>query len=162
MERMGRWTKPQTVIALLVRLVLGAIFIYAGTIKALDPAAFASAVDAYRLLPYPAVVALALYLPWVEIACGLGLLRPRIQLGALSLLFVLSLVFTVAIASAWIRDLDISCGCFGAGATGAAVLRHSLLRSVTLAFLSALLLWREQGSRTGGARIPPAAGGGVS
>jgi len=147
--------------ALVTRLVVGGVFVYAGATKALDPAAFAAAIAAYRLLPYPAVAALALYLPWLEMACGLGLFWPRLRLGASSMLFALCAVFTIAIASAWIRDLDISCGCFGAGATGAAALRHSLLRSITLAFLSAGLLWQEQATPAGEDRrtSPPPSGG---
>jgi uncharacterized membrane protein YphA (DoxX/SURF4 family) len=149
--------------ALVARVILGAVFIYAGAAKALDPAAFAAAVDGYRLLPYPAVAVLAVYLPWLEIACGLGLFWPSTRLGALSLLFALCLVFAAAIASAWIRDLDISCGCFGAGATGAAALRHSLLRAITLAFLSAGLLWREQTQRASeDTGVSPPVPGGVS
>jgi uncharacterized membrane protein YphA (DoxX/SURF4 family) len=157
---MDRGANAETMMALVGRAILGAVFVYAGALKALDPAAFAAAVDGYRLLPSPVVAALALYLPWLEIACGLGLFWPPTRLGALSLLFALCLVFAVAIASAWIRDLDISCGCFGAGATGAAALRRSLLRAIALAFLSAGLLWREQVARAGeGTRFPPPAPG---
>jgi uncharacterized membrane protein YphA (DoxX/SURF4 family) len=131
-------------LTLAARILLGAVFVYAGATKALDPAAFAAAIDAYRLLPYPLVVLVALYLPWIEIACALGLFWRRTRLGSLWVIFALCLVFTGAIASAWIRDLDISCGCFGAGATGAAALRRSLLRSLTLALVSAGVLWRER------------------
>jgi putative oxidoreductase len=156
---MDRGANAETLMTLAGRLILGAVFAYAGAAKALNPAAFAVAIDAYRLLPHPMVAALALYLPWIEISCAVGLFTPRVRTGALSLLFVLCVVFAVAIASAWIRDLDISCGCFGAGETGAASLRRSLLRSVTLAFLSAVLLWREQALRArGGANIPPQEG----
>ena len=126
------------------RIVLAAVFVYAGTVKALDPAAFADAIDGYRLLPYPAGAALALILPWIEMAGGLGVLWTRTRLGALSLLFSLCLIFGAAVASAWIRGLDITCGCFGEGASGAAALRASLLRSTLLALLSGALLWMEE------------------
>ncbi len=134
-------------VTLAARILLGAVFVYAGATKALDPAAFAAAIDAYRLLPYPLAVLVALYLPWLEIVCGLGLFWRRMRLGSLWVIFALCLVFTGALASAWIRNLDISCGCFGAGATGAAALRRSLLRSLTLAFVSSGLLWRERLAR---------------
>ncbi len=49
------------------------IFIYAGALKAIDPVQFASDIDNYKILPWPVSVALAFYLPWLEIFCALGL-----------------------------------------------------------------------------------------
>ncbi len=141
---MDRSIQKGPVIAMAGRVILAAVFVYAGVAKALDPAGFAGSINGYRLLPYPACAALALYLPWLEIACGLGVLWPRTRLGALSLLFFLCLIFGGAIASAWMRDLDIGCGCFGGGEAGAAALRGSLVRSVMLALLSGVLLWVEE------------------
>jgi uncharacterized membrane protein YphA (DoxX/SURF4 family) len=140
------------------RVVLAAVFIYAGVAKALDPAAFADSIDGYRLLPDPVGAALALYLPWLEIAGGLAVLWPRARLGALSLLFLLCLVFGIAIASAWVRDLNIGCGCFGGGAIGAAALRGSLLRSIALALLAGALLWVEEARCAGTKALPPTPG----
>jgi uncharacterized membrane protein YphA (DoxX/SURF4 family) len=138
-------------------LLLAGVFIYAGAVKALDPAAFAASIDSYRLLPYPVAVSLALYLPWLEIAGGLGVVLPRLRLGALSLIFLLCLVFAAAVASAWLRDLNIGCGCFGGGAIGAAALRESLVRSIALALLSGILL-RAEVSRVCTKALPRAAG----
>ena len=125
------------------RLALGAVFLCAGALKALDPAAFAAAVDRYRLLPYPAAAALALYLPWLEIACGAGVFWVRTRLGALNLLLGLCVMFSAALASAWWRHLDITCGCFGLGAGGPTALLFSLVRSLALGLASGLLLWGE-------------------
>jgi len=52
--------------------VLAGIFIYAGALKAIDPVQFASDIDNYKILPWPVSVALAFYLPWLEIFCALG------------------------------------------------------------------------------------------
>ena len=46
-------------IALGVRLVLGAVFVYAGIIKALHPDAFALQVENYRILGYAPSVAVS-------------------------------------------------------------------------------------------------------
>ena len=125
------------------RIVLAAVFLYAGGLKALDPAGFALSIDNYRLLPYPAAAALALYLPWLELGSGLAVLWPRIRPGALAVLLGLGLVFCGVIASAWLRSLDIGCGCFGGDAHGRSALAVSLLRSVFLVLLCAWLLGRE-------------------
>ena len=93
--------------------IVAGIFIYAGALKALDPVQFASGIDNYKILPWPVSVAFAFYLPWLEITCALGLLFRFLYRGALTLLIMLIVVFTVAVTAAKIRGLDITCGCFG-------------------------------------------------
>jgi len=78
-----------------------------------SPVEFASGIDNFKLVPWPVSVALAFYLPWLEIFCGLGLMFRLLYRGALTLLIILMLVFTLAITAAKVRGLDITCGCFG-------------------------------------------------
>ncbi len=93
--------------------VLAGIFIYAGALKAFDPVQFASDIDNYKILPWTVSVALAFYLPWLEIFCALALLFRFLYRGALSILTALVVVFTLATIAAKVRGLDITCGCFG-------------------------------------------------
>src|SRR5438876_2033 len=51
-----------------------------------NPVGFARDIDNYKILPWPAAVALALYLPWLEILCGLALIVRRLYRGAILLL----------------------------------------------------------------------------
>jgi putative oxidoreductase len=136
--------KSEAMIALVARIVLAAVFCYAGGVKALDPAGFALSIDHYQLLPWPAAAALAVYLPWLELGCGFGVLWSKTHGGALAILLGLGLVFSEATASALIRSLDISCGCFGDGGHGRFSLAISLIRSVSLTLLCGWLLWREK------------------
>ena len=78
-----------------------------------SPAEFANGIDNFKLLPWPVSVALAFYLPWLEIFCALGLVFRFLYRGALTLLIMLMVVFTLAITAAKVRGLDITCGCFG-------------------------------------------------
>src|SRR5216117_913053 len=94
-------------------LVLAGIFIYAGGLKAIDPVQFASDIDNYKILPWPVSVALAFYLPWLEIFCAIGLVFRFLYRGALSILTASVVVFTLATIAAKVRELDITCGCFG-------------------------------------------------
>jgi uncharacterized membrane protein YphA (DoxX/SURF4 family) len=96
-----------------VDLIVGAIFIYAGAIKAFEPIRFAGDIDNYKILPWSIGVRLAFYLPWLEILCGLALIIRRLYLGALSILTALVSIFIVATIAAKVRGLDITCGCFG-------------------------------------------------
>jgi len=96
-----------------VDLIVAAVFIYAGAIKALNPIRFAGDIDNYKILPWAIGVRLAFYLPWLEIFCGLALIARRLYLGGLSILTALICVFIVATVAAKVRGLDITCGCFG-------------------------------------------------
>ena len=101
------------VLSRILDFVLAGIFIYAGALKAYDPVQFASDIDNYKLLPWPVSVALAFYLPWLEIFCALGLVFRFLYRGALSILTASIVVFTLATIAAKVRGLDITCGCFG-------------------------------------------------
>jgi uncharacterized membrane protein YphA (DoxX/SURF4 family) len=104
-------------LANILRLLAGGVFLVAGVLKVLDPARFAADIDHFRLLRYFAVAPLALYLPWLEIICGLAVFVRAWRRSALVLLLALTIVFIAAITSAWMRGLDIRCGCFGAAST---------------------------------------------
>jgi putative oxidoreductase len=97
----------------IVDFVLAGIFIYAGALKAFDPVQFANDIDNYKILPWPVSVALAFYLPWLEIFCALGLVFRFLYRGALSILSASIVIFTLATIAAKVRGLDITCGCFG-------------------------------------------------
>ena len=102
--------------ALALRLVLGTVFLYAAWTKLRQPwALFALAIDAYGLLPEPAVIAVARVLPWAELLLG-GLLVSgrflRWSAGAASALLVF---FLAVMLRSYFKGLQIDCGCFGMG-----------------------------------------------
>ena len=103
---------PAKIILFLLRLILGGVFIYAGALKIVDPAEFARAVHNFQLTPRLLSTLIAIYLPWLEVLAGLALILRRLPLGAALALTAMSAVFLIALTSAWMRGLDISCGCF--------------------------------------------------
>lgn len=109
----------KTVTLWLLRVGLASVFIYAGVVKIGDPAGFTQEIEAYRLVPTVIAQATAVYLPWLEIAIGAGVLLPWTVRGAACLQAGLMVVFIVALSLAWARGLDITCGCFGGGAKAA-------------------------------------------
>ena len=123
-----------------IDFVVAGIFIYAGAIKAFDPVQFAGDVDNYKVLPWPVSVALAFYLPWLEIFCGLALVVRLFYRGALSILGVLILLFTLATIAAKVRGLDITCGCFGHASQHWSFPAHLMTNLAILAALLALLV----------------------
>ena len=135
-KRLMRWSPP------VLRIALGALFLFAGVLKALDPTAFFKAIENYQMLPHSAAVAGAYALPYLEIFCGTALILRRLHTGALALLTGLMLVFIAALLGAWMRGLDIDCGCFGAGDGKA---HYVLVLTRDLALLAGLcfLAWRS-------------------
>ncbi|MBW1678539.1 MAG: DoxX family membrane protein [Deltaproteobacteria bacterium] len=122
-------THPYT--ALLCRIVLGVGFIYSSWDKILHPEQFAQSVLNYRVLPPESVNLLAIILPWLEIVCGIFLLLGLFTGGSILVIIFMVTVFLVAIGSALIRGIDISCGCFPSnGAHGINILY--LLRDMTI------------------------------
>ncbi len=94
-------------------LAFGALFLWSGIAKIKDPISFAEAIRNYRLIGDPFAVALAHFLPWLEVFAGAAVMWERLRQGAAALLTGMLVVFTLGILSAWLRGLDITCGCFG-------------------------------------------------
>ena len=121
-----------------VAIIIGGLFIYAGVVKVIDPAEFARDIDNYKMLPWQMGVGLGLYLPWLEIFCGLALIFRFFYRGALSILTGLVVVFLVATIAAKVRGLDITCGCFGHVSQNWSFPAHLALDLAILAALAAL------------------------
>lgn len=139
---LGVWPSAFDVKRFLWRILdfaLAGIFIYAGALKAIDPVQFASDIDNYKLLPWPVSVAIAFYLPWLEIFCALGLVFRFLYRGALSILGASIVVFTLATITAKVRGLDITCGCFGHASQNWSFPSHLATNLAILAGLLALL-----------------------
>lgn len=97
------------------RLLLGAVFLYAGIIKAAAPAEeFAYAIESYKVVPGWLALVTAYTLPWFEIALGALLLAGVYLRLALAATVALLFVFEALLLSVIIRKIPVaSCGCFG-------------------------------------------------
>lgn len=124
-------------VADLLHLRLGDALVHFRQLSPASPVEFANGIDNFKLVPWPVSVALAYYLPWLEIFCALGLVFRLLYRGALTLLISLILVFTLAITAAKVRGLDITCGCFGHASQHWSFPSHL---ATNLAILAGLLL----------------------
>ena len=130
-------------IGLLARLTLGGVLFAAGYLKVGTPDKSQMAVRAYEMLPISVANLLGLILPPIEIVIGalliLGALtRVMAALGGFTMI-----VFIIAIAQAWVRGLNIDCGCFGGGgsvAPGETKYLQEILRDLGLVFLATYLI----------------------
>ena len=127
----------------IVDLIVGGIFVYAGVVKVLDPVQFANDIDNYKTLPWFVSVRLAVYLPWLEIFCGLALIFRFLYRGGLLILTALILVFMGATIAVKARGLDITCGCFGHASKNWNFSTHLVLDLLIL--LAAVVLFSRVG-----------------
>lgn len=130
--------KPHPLMALewLCRLILAAVFIVAAYPKLLEPAAFAKAIDNYRLavpiIGKSYVYLVAGFLPALELITGLGLLWNRTKHGAAGIAGFLLIVFIFLITTAVARGLNIDCGCFGSGITAKGLARMVGMQAILM------------------------------
>ena len=127
-------------IAALLRFGVGALFVYAGAVKIADPQQFALDVHHYQLTSFTVSVLVATYLPWLEFCAGLALIARRFTLGAPLALAGMMLAFIAALASAWMRGLDIACGCFGREADAIRTNFPALIARDAVLFAAVLVL----------------------
>lgn len=99
-------------------LLIGALFVVAAVAKLADLPTFARQIRNFHLAPVAITNLLAMVIPWIELLAGACLVvRLGVRSGAW-VVFGSLVVFTVAVAIALARHLNIECGCFGAlGAT---------------------------------------------
>jgi len=102
-------------IALVLRVLMGAWFVYAGGLKIFGTGLdrFVIDIENYRLVSGSLAVAVAYFIPWLEVVAGLCFMLGIMGKGTWLAMLGLVLAFTVSVGSAWWRGLDISCGCLG-------------------------------------------------
>ena len=131
-----------------LRVLLGAVLAAAGAAKAFQPQTFAVEVDRFQLTPWWLSVLLSYFLPWFEIVTAIALLCRPLYLGALLAVSGLGMLFAIAVGSAWLRGLDISCGCFGALVSGHVNAWHLLAALLLASVASALLVYSGRVRKT--------------
>jgi uncharacterized membrane protein YphA (DoxX/SURF4 family) len=121
-EKSGSRTKRKThrrpILPPLLRILIGAVFLYASYDKILHPGDFARAVHNYQILPAAAVNPVGVVLPWMELLLGIFLVMGAWLPGATVLSTLLLAVFNGALIFNLTRGLDVSCGCFSTQIAG--------------------------------------------
>lgn len=139
----------EAAVLMIVRVALGAMFIFAAWMKLKNPQAFADSVLAFKVFGQAdhLVILTTFVVPWLEAICGLLLVLGLWSRAAALALFMQLLVFTGGIISVLYRDIDVTCGCFGEyewPCTGAVSMCH-VGRNGALLIAMGLLVWRGGG-----------------
>lgn len=127
-------------VLMIIRLILGAVFIAAGASKIFAPTAFAEALYNYQILPDVLVNIIALLLPCVEVIVGGLLIVGMWMPGAIVIYNGLMISFMAALAYNTYRGLDIHCGCFSPS-SGEPIGMGTILRDLLILCMSLYLLY---------------------
>jgi uncharacterized membrane protein YphA (DoxX/SURF4 family) len=100
-------------LVLAARVIVAALFIFAGYIKISDPQQFAFSVNAFKLLPEHLVILSTFAMPWMELIAGVMLLAGVWTRAAAAVISAMLVAFIFGITSVIYREMDVSCGCFG-------------------------------------------------
>lgn len=99
-------------VQLALRLLLGAVFVYASLDKIAHPAGFAKAVYQWQVGGPVASNLVAVTLPWVELVAGALLILGAWRREAALVIALMLVVFLVAAGSVLARGIDVeNCGC---------------------------------------------------
>jgi uncharacterized membrane protein YphA (DoxX/SURF4 family) len=128
-------------LALLIRLVVGGIFIYASIDKITNPGQFARIVYNYHLLPGELINMFALILPWVEFICGLAIILGIYYEGSVLIINLVVLSFLIALGINYFRGVNLECGCFTVSSKAKGSILELLIRDIGLLILTAYLYY---------------------
>jgi uncharacterized membrane protein YphA (DoxX/SURF4 family) len=122
------------------RLILGAVFVYAGLAKISAPREFARIVVNYQVLPEKMAVYLAFILPWIEALLGILLILGfELKKTALALSFLL-VVFVGAVLIRSANGSAAPCGCFSFKSSGPDSIFLTIGRDMALLACGAYLI----------------------
>jgi len=128
---------------LILRALLGLIFIYASVGKIIHPEKFVQVLINYRLFPDISLNLIAIILPWLELFTGLSLLTGVFLEGGLIWSNILLMAFFLAIFINFLRGLNIECGCFNLKASFSSkyTMLWYMIRDMALLIISLYLTW---------------------
>ena len=117
----------------ILRLGMGGMFIYSAWEKLQDPGMFQTAVDGYRMLPAGLTAIFAVAMPMAELLVGAAFIFTKWTREAAVATAAMLAMFMTALAQAYVRGLDISCGCFGETTeSGSRAILSALVRDMFL------------------------------
>ena len=127
------------VIAILGRLALAAVFLYAAYTKLRDPwMIFAMEIDAMNVVPSSSVEFVARTVPWFELLIGVLLVIGILTRYVASVATVLLVCFFSVLLVLYLRGFQGDCGCFGPGEQ---LGPKTLARDAVLILLSIWVTW---------------------
>lgn len=110
---MPRQSTALRFLLLLLRVALGALFLFAAYAKWADPQKFVFAVKGFRILPDHLAVLATYAVPWTEAIASVLLILGLWSRAAAWTVALMLAGFTAGMISVIARGIDVKCTCFG-------------------------------------------------
>ena len=130
-------------IQVMMRLVLGGVFLWAGIVKIPDLELFSYTVRAYNLLPEFLILPVTILVPYLECVIGLCLVVGFWTHASTLIASGLLIAFAGALGTKIYQGVNMSCGCFGFG-TERGSLEWVLWQDVLLLLFALVLFWKQK------------------
>lgn len=131
-------------IHLVLRLVVGCIFVYAAIDKIVHPDQFARIIYNYHIVPGQLINVFALFLPWVELIAGVFMIVGYWEKAAALIIGGMLVVFIVALSIALIKGVNIECGCFSTTSKAKGPIKDLIFRDALLLLSCGMILWARK------------------
>jgi uncharacterized membrane protein YphA (DoxX/SURF4 family) len=132
---------------LLLRILLGGMFITASLDKIAHPRLFAEVIFNYQILPLSLVNLASAVMPLLELIAGVTIIIGFWTRSSSFILSGLTLIFIGAISFNMIRGLEVNCGCFDV-ISGSKIGVELLVRDILL-FIAGILIILEKKPKFG-------------
>ena len=128
------------------RLVVGLVFVFASLSKISDPLAFSNIIDNYHVTPVLLNNLVGLFLPWIELFIGLGMLFDIYPETCSNLSIILLLWFIFILSLAYYRGININCGCFSVeqGSSSSSDILNRIIQDIVFLVLSFIVKIRSE------------------
>jgi uncharacterized membrane protein YphA (DoxX/SURF4 family) len=130
---------PRQLLGTLLRIAVGALFVYSSISKISHPFQFLSVIRGYALISENSATFVAAVAPWLEMFLGVCLIANVAVGSALLGIILLALTFCAAQVTVLWRGMLVSCGCFGSD--GAPIGYMTILRTLGLIGVASLAWW---------------------
>ncbi len=130
--------------AFILRIVVGATFVYAAIDKIVHPDQFAKIIYYYKMMPGDLINLLALLLPWIELISGILLIVGFWEKASAVIIAGLLVVFLIALTNAFLKGIDISCGCFSTTTRVKGEVLSYIFRDIVLIAIAGMIVFARK------------------
>lgn len=125
---------------LVLRLIIGGMFVFAAWDKILHPDQFARIIYNYHQVPGQVINVFALLLPWVEMISGILVIVGYWHKAGTFLIGGMLVMFIVALSIALAKGVNIECGCFSTTSKAKGPIKDLIFRDTMLLLACAVIL----------------------
>jgi putative oxidoreductase len=129
---------------LVLRLIIGGMFVYAAYDKIIHPDQFARIIYNYHQVPGQIINVFALLLPWVEMISGILVIVGYWHKSGTLIIGGLLVMFIVALSIALAKGVNIECGCFSTTSKAKGPIKDLIFRDVLSLMACGIILWTRR------------------